>query len=72
MIPQLSGHPILEINIFHITCTIIFCPFLFHFQSFLSRSARNKENKNGTRTGFKLHYVTQFMDFRVFESALGS
>ena len=27
------------------------------FLKFLSRSARNKENKNGTRTGFKLHYV---------------
>ena len=42
------------------------------FLKFLSRSARNKENKNGTRMGFKLYYVIQFMNFRVFESALGS
>ena len=26
-----SGHPNLELNIFHITYTIIFYPFLFHF-----------------------------------------
>ena len=26
-----SGHPNLEINVFHISYTIIFYPFLFHF-----------------------------------------
>ena len=38
----------------------------------MSRSARNKGNKNAAGTGFKLQYVTQFMDFSRFESALGS
>ena len=33
-----SGHPKLEINIFHISFTIIFYPFLFHFYiSFLDQ-----------------------------------
>ena len=34
------------------------------FLYFLSRLARNKGNKNGTRTDFELHYVTPFMDLR--------
>ena len=52
----------LEINILHITYTGTFYPCLFHFCIFLSRSATNKRNTNGTRTVFELHYITQFMD----------
>ena len=29
--PLLSGHSNLQINIFHISYTVIFDPFLFHF-----------------------------------------
>ena len=42
------------------------------FLYFLSSSARNKGNKNVTGTGFQLKDVTKFMEFRVFESALGN
>ena len=70
MEPTLSGHCSLEINIFHISYTIIFYPFHFHFY-LLSRSARNNGNKNALGTGFVLQEVTKFMDFSVFESALG-
>ena len=42
------------------------------FLHFLSRSARNKGNKNATGTSSELKDVTQFMDFSVSESALGS
>ena len=69
-----SGDPKLEINIFHISYTIIYSPFLFHFYiSCLDQPGiRETSNKNGTRTDFELHYVTPFVDFIVFESALGS
>ena len=49
--------------------------FLFisiSFLYFLFRSARNKGNENATGTGFSFQDVTQFVDFRVFESPLGS
>ena len=42
------------------------------FLYFLSRSARNKGNKNATGTGIELEDIRQFMHLRVFESALGS
>ena len=45
-----------------------FYPFLY----FLSRSTRSKGNKNAPGIGFELQDVMQFMDFRVFESTLGS
>ena len=42
------------------------------FLYFLSKLARNKRNKNATGKGYHLQDVAKFMDFRVFESALGS
>ena len=42
------------------------------FLYFLSRSGRNKGNMNATGTCFELKDLEQVMDFKVFESALGS
>ena len=42
------------------------------FLYLLSRSVRNKRNKNATGTGFEVEDIMQFMDFRVSEYALGS
>ena len=42
------------------------------FLYFFYRSAKNKGNMNATDTAFELNDVRQVMDFRVFESALGS
>ena len=55
-------------NIFHISYIITFHPFLY----FLFRSTRDKGNMNATGASFDLEDVSQFMDFKVFESALGS
>ena len=51
---------------FHTSYAII--PYSISFPYFLSRPARNKGNKDATGKGFQLKYVTQFMDFKVFES----
>ena len=57
----LSGHYNLKISTFHLSTSI---SFLYC----LSRSGRN----NGNKTQLSLQDVRQFMDCRVFESALGS
>ena len=49
----------------------MFSPFLFHFYIFCLNQPGIRE-KNGTGMGFELQDVTQFMDSKVFESALGS
>ena len=57
----------------------ISCKLHYHFLSisvsflyFLSRLARNKGNKKATGMGFEFENLTQLMDFRAFESTLGS
>ena len=70
--PLLSGPPTLERNIFQIRSIIILYQIHFHFYIFFSKSARNKGKMNTTVTGSEVKHVRQVMDFRVFESALGS
>ena len=66
-----SGHPNLEINIFHVSDRI-FLSISILFLYFLFKSARDKLNMNATGTSFDLEDVMQFMDFKEFESALMS
>ena len=49
----------LQINIFHISYTIIFYPFLFHFYI----SCLDQPGIRKTKTQLELQDVTQFMDF---------
>ena len=42
------------------------------FLRFLFKSGRDKGNMNATGISFDLEDVKWFMDFKVFESALGS
>ena len=42
------------------------------FLFFLFKSGRDKGNMNATGASFDLEDVTRFMDFKLFESALGS
>ena len=69
----LSGHPNLEINIFHISYAIIYYPFLFHFYiSCLDQAGIMETRTQLHGMDFQLQDVTKFMDSRVFESPLGS
>ena len=58
----------------HIPCKLhyYFLSISISFLYFLSGSARNKGNMNRTGICFELKDVEQVMDFKVFESALGS
>ena len=66
-----SGYRNLEIKIFRVSFAFFLSSSL-SFPYFSSRSAGNKGKMNATGTGFVLQDVTKFMDFIVFESALGS
>ena len=72
MISSTFWRPLLEINILHISYIIIFYPFLFHFYISCVDQPGIRETRTRLARVFELEDVAQFMDFRVFESALGS
>ena len=51
---------------------LLFLSISISFLYSLSRSAGNKGNKNVTDTSFEFEEVEQFIDFWIFQSALGS
>ena len=71
--PPLSGHCNLETNIFHINYTIIFYPFLLNSCISCPDRPGIRETKTPlARVLYSMQGATKFMDFRDFESALGS